>query len=124
MEERLIKIFNHYGFHNQKEKFKEEVLECGAALQAYLNEPSEEHLKELKEEICDLMVVEKQFSLTDNRDKLFEKIERFYHNIVTHYGDLIKNTFRENRKEIEVTMDRKIDRTLLKIAAEKGRCSE
>jgi hypothetical protein len=124
MEERLIKIFNHYGFHSQKEKFKEKVLKCGAALQIYINEPSEGHLKELKEKICDLLVVEKQFSLTDNRDKLFKKIEGFYHNIVTHYGDLIKSTFRENRKEIEIIMNRKIEITLIKIATDKGRCSE
>ncbi len=118
MEARLKKIFNYYGFHDQKEKFKEEVLEFGAASQAYINNPSEEHLKELKEEICDLMVMDKQFLLTGNQIKLFDKLEGFYLTTVTHYEDVLKNIFRENRKEIESMMDRKIDRTLLRIASE------
>jgi|GEM_PF-5784877 len=120
MESKLKRIFNHYGFHNQENKFKEEVLEFGAAAQAYLNEPSKEHLRELKEEISDLIVVDKQFALTHNREKLFNKMEVFYRDIVIHYEGLIKSIFRENRKEIEIIMDRKIERTLVRIAASKG----
>ncbi|ADO82845.1 hypothetical protein [Ilyobacter polytropus] len=64
------------------------------------------------------MIMDKQFLLTGNQIKLFDKVEGFYLTTVTHYEDVLKNIFRKNRKEIESMMDRKIDRTLLRIASE------
>lgn len=61
MEEKLLKIINHYGFRNQLRKFNEETYELIEAMLDY-KEPfsSKEHITE---ELADTMVLLEQFKL-------------------------------------------------------------
>ncbi len=81
MEEKLLKIINHYGVNNQQRKLQEEVFELQEAIYDYENtyyEPytdsieersvSEEEQKEplrehIAEELADVMVLLEQFKL-------------------------------------------------------------
>ena len=66
MEEKLLKIINHYGVNNQQRKFQEEVFELNEAIfekekiGAY---PGVEEIKHIAEEIADVLNMVEQFKL-------------------------------------------------------------
>jgi NTP pyrophosphatase (non-canonical NTP hydrolase) len=68
MEEKLLKIINHYGIRNQQRKLNEEVFELQEAIidykyvEVYKNSPAEKYHKEhIAEEIADIEVMLLQF---------------------------------------------------------------
>ena len=73
MEEKLLKIINHYGYRNQLKKLSEEVYELQEAInnymcyvyyppEEYLDKDYNEYLREhIAEEIADCMVLIEQF---------------------------------------------------------------
>ena len=71
MEEKLLKIINHYGIRNQLKKFNEECYELEEAILDYQTEIAyfEEDAmtlsikKHIAEEIADVMVMLEQFKL-------------------------------------------------------------
>lgn len=66
-DEALNKIFNHFGLETQQRKFNEEVFELQQAINDYwwASNTSNRNLKDAKdhiaEEICDCLVLIKQF---------------------------------------------------------------
>ena len=71
MEEKLLKIINHYGIRNQLKKFNEECYELEEAILDYQTEIAyfdEDEMtlsikKHIAEEIADVMVMLEQFKL-------------------------------------------------------------
>ena len=72
MEEKLLKIINHYGVLPQLKYFQSEVFELNEAIIDYqltkvsvdkLKETHEEKVKHITEEIADVMVMLEQFKL-------------------------------------------------------------
>ena len=99
MEQKLLKIINHYGVNHQLRKFNEEAFELiEAIINGELNrfigisrKPSELAIKHITEEIADVMVMLKQFQC--------------YYKI--------------NREEVRKIMNEKIDRQLDRMKEEK-----
>ena len=70
MEEKLLKIINHYGVNNQQRKLQEEVFELNEAIITcecdeynYYEEVEKSNKKHIAEEIADVMVMLEQFKL-------------------------------------------------------------
>jgi NTP pyrophosphatase (non-canonical NTP hydrolase) len=70
MEDKLLKIINHYGVNNQLRQFNEECFELIEAIidyryvEVYEGSPAEKfHKEHVAEEIADVMVMLEQFKL-------------------------------------------------------------
>lgn len=62
MEEKLLKIINHYGINNQLRKLNEEVFELEEAIiNGELLDLDDETVNHITEEIADCMVILSQF---------------------------------------------------------------
>ena len=67
-------IFEHYGEDHQLEKFKEELLECVEAVEAYQENKSEANLTHLAEEMADVRIMLRQL-----REIVGDKVDEFVH---------------------------------------------
>ena len=86
MKEDLLKIINHYGIKNQLKYIHSEYFELDEAIISaewtrnigVLRNPAESSVKHIAEEICDCLVMLKQFQyLYEIEDKQIEDIMKY-----------------------------------------------
>ena len=117
MQQRIKKIYEYFGFDDQLEKYKEELLELMTAMQKYKNDLNRTTFAAVIGEIADVSLLEKQLEYAAKEEK--EKLERVmakYFMLFDEYSYLFEYIVLNHKDRIDAKMECKIDRTLLRMA--------
>ncbi len=117
MQQRIKKIYEYFGFDDQLEKYKEELLELMTAIQKYKNGLSRSTFAAVIGEIADVSMLEQQLEHATKEEKQkLESVMAKYFMLFEEYSYLFEYIALNHKDRIDAKMECKIDRTLLRIA--------
>ena len=119
MKSKMKKIYLHYGFKNQLKQMEEEIVEFCHALIKHKKYDTPETLQDLKSELADMLNIDQQFRAADEHLSMLNGLPVYAYEIMKKFNRDIKFYYDEHKEEIKKIMERKLDRTLLRMAGGK-----
>lgn len=119
MKSKMKRIYLHYGFKAQLKQMEEEIVEFCHAVIKHRKYNTSETLQEVKNELADMMNVDQQFRTADEHLAMLNGLPVYAFEIMKKFKDDIEYYYDLHKEEIKRIMERKLDRTLLRIAGER-----